>query len=123
MALLRSAFMIELQKSAYHLRLRIRAGDKMKITDDLIDYIGELSRLELSAEEKEARKRDLTDILNYMDKLNEINTDGLPEMTHPFDAVNRFRDDELKNGDRRAEMLQNAPDRKGDYFKVFKTVE
>jgi aspartyl-tRNA(Asn)/glutamyl-tRNA(Gln) amidotransferase subunit C len=95
----------------------------MKITDDLIDYIGELSRLELSAEEKEARKQDLTDILNYMDKLNELNTDGLPEMTHPFDAVNRFRDDELKNGDRRAEMLQNAPDRKGDYFKVFKTVE
>jgi aspartyl/glutamyl-tRNA(Asn/Gln) amidotransferase C subunit len=95
----------------------------MKITDDLIDYIGELSRLELSAEEKEARKRDLTEILTYMDKLNELDTDGLPEMTHPFDAVNCFRGDEVKNGDRRAEMLRNAPDKKGDYFKVFKTVE
>jgi aspartyl-tRNA(Asn)/glutamyl-tRNA(Gln) amidotransferase subunit C len=95
----------------------------MKITDDLIDYIGELSRLALSPEEKEARKRDLTDILNYMDKLNELDTADLPEMTHPFDAVNRFREDELRNGDRREEMLRNAPDRKGDYFKVFKTVE
>jgi aspartyl-tRNA(Asn)/glutamyl-tRNA(Gln) amidotransferase subunit C len=95
----------------------------MKITDELIDYIGELSRLALSAEEKEARKRDLTDILNYMDKLNELDTAGALEMTHPFDAFNRFREDEVKNGDRRAEMLRNAPDRKGNYFKVFKTVE
>jgi aspartyl-tRNA(Asn)/glutamyl-tRNA(Gln) amidotransferase subunit C len=95
----------------------------MKITDDLIDYIGELSRLGLSAEEKEARKRDLTDILNYIDRLNELDTEGLPEMTHPFDAVNRFRDDVVRNGDRREEMLRNAPDRKGDYFKVFRTVE
>ncbi|MDR2771803.1 MAG: Asp-tRNA(Asn)/Glu-tRNA(Gln) amidotransferase subunit GatC [Clostridiales Family XIII bacterium] len=95
----------------------------MKITDDLIDYIGELSRLALSAEEREARKRDLTDILNYMDKLNELDTADLPEMTHPFDAVNCFREDVPQNGDRREEMLQNAPDRKGDYFRVFKTIE
>jgi aspartyl-tRNA(Asn)/glutamyl-tRNA(Gln) amidotransferase subunit C len=95
----------------------------MKITDELIDYIGELSRLALSAEEKEARKKDLTDILNYMDKLNELDTTDLPEMTHPFDAVNRFREDVVQNGDRRAEMLRNAPDRKDDYFRVFKTVE
>jgi aspartyl-tRNA(Asn)/glutamyl-tRNA(Gln) amidotransferase subunit C len=95
----------------------------MKITDELIDYIGELSRLELSAEEREARKRDLTDILNYMDKLNELDTADLPELTHPFDAFNRFRADEVRNGDRREELLKNAPDRKGDYFKVFKTVE
>jgi aspartyl-tRNA(Asn)/glutamyl-tRNA(Gln) amidotransferase subunit C len=95
----------------------------MQITDELIDYIGELSRLELSDEEREARKKDLTDILNYMDKLNELDTSGLPEMTHPFDAVNNFREDVVRNGDRREEMLENAPDKKGDFFKVFKTVE
>lgn len=95
----------------------------MKITDELIDYIGELSRLELSAEEKERGKKDLTDILNYMDKLNELDTTGAPELTHPFDAVNRFRGDDRLNEDRRSEMLRNAPDAKGDYFKVFKTVE
>lgn len=95
----------------------------MKITDELIEYIGELSRLELSDDEKEARKKDLTDILDYMDKLEELNTEGVPEMTHPFDEVNRFREDVVTNEDRREEMLANAPDKKGDFFKVFKTVE
>lgn len=95
----------------------------MKITDELIDYIGELSRLELSAEEKEGAKNDLTDILNYMDKLNELDTTGVKELTHPFDESNRFRSEDAVNEDRREAMLQNAPATKGDYFKVFKTVE
>ncbi len=95
----------------------------MKITDELIDYIGELSRLELSSEEKEGAKKDLTDILNYMDKLNELDTAGAKEMTHPFEEANRFRSEDSINGDQREAMLQNAPAVKGDYFKVFKTVE
>jgi aspartyl-tRNA(Asn)/glutamyl-tRNA(Gln) amidotransferase subunit C len=95
----------------------------MKIDDKLIDYLAELSRLELSDGEKSARRDDLSDILDYMEKLNELDTEGLPEMTHPFPAVNRFRDDVVTNGDRHSEMLANAPGIKGDYFKVFKTVE
>ena len=95
----------------------------MKITDELIDYIGELSRLELSSGEKERAKKDLTDILNYMDKLNELDTSGAIELTHPFDRVNRFRGEGAVNEDAREAMLSNAPDAKGDYFKVFKTVE
>jgi aspartyl-tRNA(Asn)/glutamyl-tRNA(Gln) amidotransferase subunit C len=95
----------------------------VKIDDDLIEYLAELSRLELSAEEKGPLAGDLTDILGYVGKLNELDTDDVPEMTHPFEAVNRLRDDTVTNGDRRDEMLANAPDRKGDYFRVFKTVE
>lgn len=95
----------------------------MKITDELIDYIGELSRLELSEEEKNGAKKDLTDILNYMDKLNELETRVMKELTHPFDESNRFRNEDAVNDDRREAMLQNAPASKGDYFKVFKTVE
>lgn len=97
-------------------------GD-MQITDELIEYIGDLSRLYLSDEEKERAKNDLSDVLNYTEKLNELNTDGLPEMSHPFDAVNRFRQDEVLNRDDRENLLSNAPERKGSYFKVFKTVE
>lgn len=95
----------------------------MIITDSLIDYIGELSRLELSETEKQGAKKDLTDILNYMDKLNELDTKGMNEMSHPFDDTNCFRQDEVTNGDRREEVLQNAPDSKGDYFRVHKAVE
>ena len=95
----------------------------MKIDDKLIEYLAELSRLELSDEEKEARKSDLNDILAYMDKLSELNTDDAPEMTHPFEAANRFREDIVTNEDRREAILSNAPEAKGDYFKVFKTVD
>ncbi|MDR0357702.1 MAG: Asp-tRNA(Asn)/Glu-tRNA(Gln) amidotransferase subunit GatC [Clostridiales Family XIII bacterium] len=95
----------------------------MKTDDSLIEYLAELSKLKLSPEEREARKADLGDILAYMEKLNELDTTGLPEMTHPFDASNRFREDEVTNEDRRADMLRNAPGSKNDYFKVFKAVE
>ena len=95
----------------------------MKITDELIGYMGDLSRLYLSEEEKERAKKDLSDILDYTEKLNELDTDGLPEMSHPFDAVNCFRQDVVTNGDDRENLLSNAPERKGSYFKVFKTVE
>ena len=95
----------------------------MKITDQLIGYIGDLSRLELTDAEKERAKKDLTDILDYMDRLSELDTAGLPEMSHPFDASNCFRQDMVANGDRREECLSNAPDRKDDYFRVPRTVE
>jgi aspartyl-tRNA(Asn)/glutamyl-tRNA(Gln) amidotransferase subunit C len=95
----------------------------MVVDDKLIEYVADLSRLHLSAEEKEARRGDLADIIGYVDKLGEVDTAGVPEMAHPFDAENRFREDVVANADRREEMLANAPARKGDYFKVFKTVE
>jgi aspartyl-tRNA(Asn)/glutamyl-tRNA(Gln) amidotransferase subunit C len=95
----------------------------MKIDDDLIEYLAELSRLELGAEERGALAGDLTDILGYVEKLNELDTEGAPELTHSSRTVNKFRDDVVTNGDRREEMLANAPERKGDYFRVFKTVE
>jgi aspartyl-tRNA(Asn)/glutamyl-tRNA(Gln) amidotransferase subunit C len=95
----------------------------MKINNALVSYLAELSRLELSSEEKAALEKDLSDILDYMDKLNELDTEGVPEATHIFASDNRFREDAVTGGDRRAEMLANAPERKGDFFKVFKTVE
>jgi aspartyl-tRNA(Asn)/glutamyl-tRNA(Gln) amidotransferase subunit C len=95
----------------------------MRIDGDLIEYLAELSRLELSDGEKGPLAGDLTDILGYVDKLNELDTAGAPELTHPFEEANRFREDVVTNADRREDMLANAPERKGDYFKVFKTVE
>ena len=95
----------------------------MQITDDLIEYLGELSRLYLSDEEKKSMGSDLSDILNYVDKLGEVDTAGMPEMSHPFEDVNWFREDEVVNGDDRERLLSNAPESRGSYFKVFKTVE
>ena len=66
---------------------------------------------------------DLSDILNYVDKLAEVETAGMPEMSHPFEDVNCFREDTVVNGDDRERLLSNAPESRGSYFKVFKTVE
>lgn len=95
----------------------------MNITDELIGYISDLSRLYLSDEEKEKAKGDLSDVLSYIDKLNELDTKGMPEMSHPFEAVNCFREDVVTNSDDRDNLLANAPESKGSYYKVFKTVE
>ncbi|MCL2492484.1 MAG: Asp-tRNA(Asn)/Glu-tRNA(Gln) amidotransferase subunit GatC [Clostridiales bacterium] len=95
----------------------------MEIDEKLIEYLADLSRLELSPEERGARKKDLEDILAYMEKLNELDTEGLPEMTHPFEAANRFREDAVVNGDRAEELLAGAPDKNGSYFRVPRTVE
>ena len=95
----------------------------MIIDEKTIEYLADLSRLELNPEETEARKKDLADILKYMEKLDELDTTGCPEMTHPFDNVNRFREDIITNEDNREKMLANAPDKKDSYFKVPRTVE
>ena len=85
----------------------------MQITDELIDYIGDLSRLYLSDEEKE----------KATEKLNELDTAGMPEMSHPFEAVNCFREDVVTNSDDHENLLANAPESKGQYIKVLKAVE
>lgn len=95
----------------------------MKINEDLIDYISDLSRLSLSGEQKVKAGEDLSDILDYVEKLNELDTAGMPEMSHSFDDVNCFREDVVTNQDDRDHLLSNAPERRGSYFKVFKTVE
>ena len=55
-----------------------------KITDETIEYVGILAKLELSDEEKEAAKKDMADMLDYIDKLNELDTDGVEPMSHVF---------------------------------------
>jgi aspartyl-tRNA(Asn)/glutamyl-tRNA(Gln) amidotransferase subunit C len=96
---------------------------KATIGDDTIAYLANLARLELTEAEKEARKKDLEDVLRYVEKLNEVDTEGVPELTHPFGSENRFRDDSVTNGDRSEELLRVAADSRGRYFKVPRTVE
>lgn len=96
---------------------------RVNVTDELIAYLSELSKLEVDDMEKEIYKVDLENILNYMKKLDEIDTSKVEDMVHPFEKRNIFREDEVTNGDMRETMLANAPETKGDFFKVFKTVE
>ena len=93
------------------------------IADATIDYVGILAKLELSPEEKEEAKKDMGRMLDYIDKLNELDTTGVEPMSHVFPVNNVFREDVVTNGNERDKILLNAPEQKDGAFKVPKTVE
>ena len=93
------------------------------ISDETIEYVGILAKLELSEEEKEQAKADMGKMLDYIDKLNELDTAGVEPMSHIFPVYNVFREDVVTNGDDRDNMLKNAPAEKDGTYKVPRTVE
>ena len=93
------------------------------ISDETIEYVGILAKLELSDEEKEQAKKDMGSMLDYIDKLNELDTDGVEPMSHAFPVNNVFREDEGTNGDDRENMLLNAPQKKDGTYMVPKTFD
>ncbi|MCI8517182.1 MAG: Asp-tRNA(Asn)/Glu-tRNA(Gln) amidotransferase subunit GatC [Hungatella sp.] len=93
------------------------------ISDETIEYVGILAKLELSPREREEAKKDMGRMLDYIDKLNELDTSGVEPMSHVFSMNNVFREDVVTNGDDREQMLKNAPEQKDGAFKVPKTVE
>ena len=93
------------------------------ISNETIEYVGILAKLELSDEEKEEAKRDMGRMLDYIDKLNELDTEGVEPMSHVFSMNNVLREDAVVNGDDRENILANAPEQKDGAFKVPRTVE
>lgn len=93
------------------------------ISDETIEYVGILAKLELSEEEKEQAKKDMGSMLDYIDKLNELDTSAVEPMSHVFPVHNVFREDVVVNGDDRENILKNAPEQKDGSFEVPKTVE
>ena len=94
-----------------------------KISDETIEYVGILAKLELNDQEKEEAKKDMERMLDYIDQLNELDTSGIEPMSHIFPVTNVFREDVVTNGDDRDNMLKNAPAVKDGSWKVPKTVE
>lgn len=93
------------------------------ITDETIEYVGILAKLELSFEEKEQAKKDMGRMLDYIDKLNELDTSDVEPMSHIFPVQNVFREDEVTNADGSREALENAPEEKNAMFVVPKTFD
>jgi len=92
------------------------------ISDETIEYVGILAKLDLSGEEKEAAKSDMGKMLDYVDKLNELDVSGVQPMSHVFDINNVFREDVVTNGDGHEDTLANAPQEKDGAFVVPKTI-
>ncbi len=93
------------------------------ITDETIEYVGILAKLELTQEEKEASKQEMGRMLDYIDKLNELDTTGVEPMSHVFPVQNVFREDEVTNGDESEKTLRNAPEEKDNMFVVPRTFD
>lgn len=92
------------------------------IDDETIEYVSILAKLELSGEEREQAKKDMGRMLDYIDKLGELDTEGVEPMTHVFPVQNIFRKDVVTNSDIREQLLSNAPEQKDGMFVVPKTV-
>ena len=92
------------------------------IDDEMIEYVGILAKLDLNEEEREQAKHDMGRMLDYIDKLNELDTTGVEPMSHVFEVENVFREDEVTNGDGHEATLKNAPREKEDSFIVPTTI-
>lgn len=95
----------------------------MRIDNELVDRLAELSKLEFNETEKEKLKSDLQGILNLVEKLEEVNVDGVEPLIYMSDERNVFRKDVIKDTVTKEEALQNAPQKDSDYFKVPKVIK
>ena len=85
---------------------------KNVISDETIEYVGILAKLDLSGAEKEQAKADMGNMLDYIDMLNELDTTGVEPMSHVFPVHNVFRVDVVAICDDLVNLLANAPEMK-----------
>jgi len=90
----------------------------MKITPQEISNVANLARLNMSEEEVEAMARQLDEILTYVAKLNELDTEDIKPTTHAISIVNAFREDEVKPSLPKDKALANGPRQNGESFVV-----
>jgi len=95
----------------------------LKITREEVDYVAHLARLEFSEAEEELFTGQLNDILLYMDKLNEVDTAGVEPLSHAISLSNAFREDRVQESLSQDLSLANAPDPRGEFFRVPKVIE
>jgi aspartyl-tRNA(Asn)/glutamyl-tRNA(Gln) amidotransferase subunit C len=94
----------------------------MPVTKKDVEKIAELAQLKFSEEELESFTPQMNEILNYMDKLNELDTENVEPLSHPVEQTNVFREDELKPSITTEDALKNAPEKDEHYFKVPKVI-
>jgi aspartyl-tRNA(Asn)/glutamyl-tRNA(Gln) amidotransferase subunit C len=95
----------------------------MKITREEVEHVAKLARLALSPEEIDTFTGQMDGILAYVDKLNELNTDGIVPTSHAVPVENAFREDEVRPSIGVDNALANAPDRVEGFFRVPKVIE
>jgi aspartyl-tRNA(Asn)/glutamyl-tRNA(Gln) amidotransferase subunit C len=95
----------------------------MKLTREEVERVARLARLRLSPEEQNSLANQLDEILEYMQKLNRLDTSQVPPFTHAVEIVNAFREDKVTNEPNVDALLANAPDKDQTFFRVPKIIE
>ncbi len=95
----------------------------MSISIREVEHIASLAKLRFSEAEKETLAAELSSILEYMEKLEQLDTDGVEPMSHPASLSNVMRDDEVKTSLPVETALANAPAKQKGFFKVPKVIK
>ena len=95
----------------------------MKVTEEIIDHIAHLARLEFEGESKAQIKADLENIISFMDKLQEVDTENIEPLIFMSEEVNRLREDVAKVTLTQEDVLHNAPKKDSDYFRIPKVLK
>lgn len=95
----------------------------MEITNEILDYISKLAKLELTEEERKQEIKDMQSIVSYMDILNTLDTSQVETTSHIYPTRNIFREDIVKSSYDKDEILLNAAEKEDNFYKVPKTVE
>lgn len=95
----------------------------MEVNDILVNNLANLARLQFNEVEKEMIKKDLEQMIGFVDKLKELDTSGVEPLLHMSDVVNVLREDKIQGSSSREEALKNAPDSDGSYFRVPKVIK
>lgn len=95
----------------------------MKITEEIVDHIAHLARLEFEGDKKVAIQQDLERIVNFMEKLQEVDTDQVEPLVFMSSEINRLREDEAKITLTQEQVLKNAPKKDSDYFRIPKVLD
>ena len=94
----------------------------MQVTEQLIDKLAHLARLRFDATEKSIISADLEKMIQFVEKLNELDLDGVEPLMHMSESSNVLRDDKVQGSISREAALRNAPDNDGTYFRVPKVI-
>lgn len=95
----------------------------MPVSREDVEYVAKLARIELTEDERDTLTSQLSSILGHIEKLNELDIEGVEPTFHVLDVTNVFREDEVRPSLPTEETLKNAPARDGDFFKVPKILE
>lgn len=95
----------------------------MSVTNDQVRHIAKLARLAMSETEVEAMVPELNAILDWVEQLSQVDTEGVEPLTAVIANRLRLRDDQVSDGDRRDSILANAPDSEHGFFAVPKVIE